>query len=77
MVREYIRGNFVFQDKWIWKKYDVEPCLLLPPVFDLRLLFRELFIAVAHLLSSSSLVGAGIALQVLIAQVDIGHTKAE
>ena len=69
MVREYIRGNFVFRDRWIWKKYDVEPFLLLPPVLDLRLLFRELFIAGAHLLSSSTLVGAEIALRGLITQV--------
>ena len=44
-------GNVVFRDRWIWKKYDVETFLLLPPVLALRLLFRELFIAGAHLWS--------------------------
>ena len=51
------------------ENYEVEPFLLLPPVFDLRLLFRELFIDEAHLLSSRSLLGAGRALQGLITQV--------
>ena len=31
------------------ENYDVEPLLLLPPVLDLRPLFRELFIDGAHL----------------------------
>ena len=53
------------------ENYDVEPFLLLPPVLDLRLLFRKLFRDGAHLLSSSGLVGAGIALQGLITQVVI------
>ena len=51
VVREYIRGKFVFQDRWIWKNYDVKTFPLLPHVFDLRLLFRELFIAGARLRS--------------------------
>ena len=33
------------------ENYDVEPFLLRPPVLDLLLLFRELFIPEPHLLS--------------------------
>ena len=50
-VREYIREKIVFRDRWIWKNYDVETFPLLPHVLDLRLLFKELFIARAHLRS--------------------------
>ena len=50
----------------MWKVSDVQPFLLLPTVFDLRLLFRKLFMVGPDLLS---LLVAGIALQGLITQV--------
>ena len=51
----------------MWKICDVQPSLLLPTVFDLRLLFRKLYYMVGPYLLS--LLDAGIALQGLITQV--------
>ena len=55
------------------ENFDVQPFLLLPTVLDLHLLFSKIFMVGPYLLSS---LGAGIALQGLIPQVIITHTKA-
>ena len=53
----------------MWKICDVQPFLLLTAVLDLRLLFRKPFYIVRPYLLS--LLDVGIALQGLIAQVNI------
>ena len=69
-LRKYIEGEQIFRDGILSRShYDVEPFLLRPAAPHLSAIFKALFLTRPYLLSLQ--VGAGIALQGLITQVDI------